>query len=130
MLCSKIFIFAFWILENTQIYFYSFLFSLFAEKNICVVIYFLQSFLGNGIQSREKKKAQIFLTNFFNYFINEDFIMECYATPWRLWKESRILYFFTEPSYPENLPSLFGGIRWSLLLPRLNSLITQSRKSK
>ena len=33
--------------------------------------------------------------------------MECYATPWRLWRERRILYFFTEPSYPENLPSLF-----------------------
>ena len=33
--------------------------------------------------------------------------IECYATPWRLWRESRILYFFTEPSYPENLPSLF-----------------------
>ena len=30
--------------------------------------------------------------------------MECYATPWPLWRESRILFFFTEPSYP---PSLF-----------------------
>ena len=34
-------------------------------------------------------------------------VMECYATPWRLWRESRILYFFTEPSYPKSLPSLF-----------------------
>ena len=33
--------------------------------------------------------------------------MECYATPWRLWRESRISFVFTEPSYPENLPSIF-----------------------
>ena len=33
--------------------------------------------------------------------------MVSYATPWWLWRESRILYFFTETSYPENLPCLF-----------------------
>ena len=27
--------------------------------------------------------------------------MECSATPWRLWRESRNLQIFTEPSYPE-----------------------------
>ena len=33
--------------------------------------------------------------------------MECYATPWPLWRESRILFFFTELYYPENLPLSF-----------------------
>ena len=30
--------------------------------------------------------------------------MECYATPWRLWRESWILYFFTELYYPVKAP--------------------------
>ena len=38
--------------------------------------------------------------------------MECYATPWQLWRETRILYFFTEPSYPgrdENVSKMARG---------------------
>ena len=30
--------------------------------------------------------------------------MECYATHWRLWRESRNLWIFTEPSYPKKAP--------------------------
>ena len=30
--------------------------------------------------------------------------MECYATPWQLWRESRNLLIFTEPSYTEKAP--------------------------
>ena len=33
--------------------------------------------------------------------------MECYATPWPLWRDSMILYFLQSPHIPENLPSLF-----------------------
>ena len=37
-------------------------------------------------------------------FDSRNYKMECYATPWRLWRESRDLYIFTEPSYPGNAP--------------------------
>ena len=30
--------------------------------------------------------------------------MECYATPWRLWRESWNFLFFIEPSFPFNAP--------------------------
>ena len=30
--------------------------------------------------------------------------MECYATPWRLWRERRNFQFFMEPSFPFNDP--------------------------
>ena len=41
--------------------------------------------------------------------------MECYATPWPLWRESRILVFFTELYYPKNLPLSFVVGSCSLL---------------
>ena len=34
--------------------------------------------------------------------------MECYAPPWRLWRESRNFIDFTEPSYPEKAPLSFS----------------------
>ena len=43
--------------------------------------------------------------------------MECYATPCRLWRESRILYFLQSPPIPRISPlSLFVGI-FSLFAP-------------
>ena len=31
-------------------------------------------------------------------------LMECYTTPWRLWRESRNFQIFIEPSFPLNAP--------------------------
>ena len=36
--------------------------------------------------------------------------MECYTTPWQLWRESKNFYFFIEPSLPVGAPlSLLHG---------------------
>ena len=35
------------------------------------------------------------------------YYLECYATPWPLWRENRILWHIVEPSLPPSLLSLF-----------------------